>query len=197
MCACGHLSVSLFARVSACLSACVSVSSCVCVRVCMCESVSVFVFICVLCLSLGGYASSTYRSVRDRAEQHIKSQKKFKSGSMTNHDLKDLKELAVLGLGGFGRVSLVQHTSSKDIFALKAMLKSTIVEQDASKNIMNEKEVMALCGAHPFIIRLFQTFKDSKRLYFLLEFVEGGELLSRIYRGRNNGLSNATARFYR
>ena len=143
------------------------------------------------------------RTVRERALEHSKSQMLGRaetassSSSFTNHNLKDLKELAVLGLGGFGRVSLVQHSSTKDIFALKAMLKSTIVEQDAAKNIMNEKEVMALCGAHPFILRLFQTFKDSKRLYFLLEFVEGGELLSRIYRGRNNGLSNATARFYR
>ena len=36
---------------------------------------------------------------------------------------------------------------------------------------------------HPFILRLYQTFRDARKLYMLLEFVQGGELFSVVHTG--------------
>lgn len=36
---------------------------------------------------------------------------------------------------------------------------------------------------HPFLLKLYATFQDTNRLYFLTEVVEGGELWSVLYEG--------------
>lgn len=57
--------------------------------------------------------------------------------------LSDLRVIATLGVGGFGRVELVQiHADSNRSFALKQMKKSQIVETRQQQHIMSEKEIM-------------------------------------------------------
>jgi serine/threonine protein kinase len=98
----------------------------------------------------------------------------------------DLKFIAVLGSGTFGRVSLVQEYHSKKIFALKTMMKTEIVAHKQQNNVLNEKNIMAECD-HPFVLRLFQTFKDARKLYMLFEFVQGGELFAVIHTAKCDG----------
>ena len=63
------------------------------------------------------------------------------SSHVTNYAFDELKQLAVLGSGTFGRVTLVQHKKTKVTYALKAMLKSEIVAHKQQKNVMNEKKL--------------------------------------------------------
>jgi serine/threonine protein kinase len=111
------------------------------------------------------------------------------------YSIHDLKHIAVLGSGTFGRVSLVQEAYSKKIFALKAMLKTEIVAHKQQNNVLNEKNVMSVCR-HPFILQLFQTFKDVRKLYMLFEFVQGGELFAVIHTARSDGKTGHFANSY-
>ncbi|GAB9466740.1 hypothetical protein Gpo141_00004106, partial [Globisporangium polare] len=65
------------------------------------------------------------------------------------------------------------------------------------KNVMNEKNIMAQCN-HPFILKLHQTYNDWDNLYFLLDFVQGGELYSYLHCSPNSPrlLENDHARFF-
>lgn len=61
-----------------------------------------------------------------------------------NVKLSDLRILATLGVGGFGRVELVQILSNAaNSYALKKMKKAQIVETRQQQHIMSEKEIMA------------------------------------------------------
>lgn len=89
----------------------------------------------------------------------------------------DLEVLGTLGQGSFGHVVLVKHKPSGDTFARKGVSKQQIVDTHQQGHIMSEKKVMSTLQ-HPFIIRLFATYKDDDQLYFLLEPVLGGELFT-------------------
>ena len=66
------------------------------------------------------------------------------------------------------------------------MLKTEIVAHKQQSNVLNEKNIMVECD-HPFILRLFQTFKDERKLYMLFEFVQGGELFAVIHTAKSDG----------
>ncbi|CAI5721110.1 unnamed protein product [Peronospora farinosa] len=106
-----------------------------------------------------------------------------------------------LGEGNFSRIIEVKHKATGEQFALKVIEKQRIKRlRLRHRNIYNEinmeKDVLNRLR-HPNIIRLYQTFQDKTNLYFLLELLNGGELLSHLlHEGQQLGLDEDLARFY-
>jgi len=94
--------------------------------------------------------------------------------------LDSLQEVARLGSGSFGYVRMVVLENTDEVFALKSMLRADIKEQRSEQSVLDEKELMAEL-TNPFIVNLVNTYKSSRRLYMLMECVQGGELYSRIH----------------
>ena len=134
----------------------------------------------------------------DRLKKSIplKLLKKEESLLPTSLDVKllDLKHMRFLGAGAFGEVSLVQSQVNKETFALKKMGKMVISKRKLQAQVIREKKLLASCS-HPFIVRLYKSFKDSTSIYMLMEFVQGGELLSLIYR-TGKKMSDSEVSFY-
>ncbi|XP_018363747.1 PREDICTED: cGMP-dependent protein kinase 1-like isoform X2 [Trachymyrmex cornetzi] len=101
-----------------------------------------------------------------------------------NLTLIDLETRGTLGVGGFGRVELVTLRSNPNkSFALKKLKKKVMVEQQQQEHVLNEKHIMQACDS-PFICKLYQTYKDSKYVYFLMEVCLGGDVWTTLQRRR-------------
>lgn len=115
-------------------------------------------------------------------------------------DFKNLHREAIIGKGTFGRVYLVSKTEfnsedrhEKHFYALKCMSKSSIVERKNKKRVLIEKNVLQELNS-PFIIALVATYQDTNSIYFLTDFVQGGNLMS--YMIRKDVLSHSECIFF-
>jgi serine/threonine protein kinase len=90
--------------------------------------------------------------------------------------IKDFKMLKVIGKGSFGKVLLALHARSGTTYAVKIMEKDVILAQDVAGRIMSEHNVLLGNEAHPFLVGLHYSFQTSSKLYFVLDYVNGGEL---------------------
>lgn len=89
--------------------------------------------------------------------------------------LEDFKQLRSLGEGAFGEVHLVKNYFNNKQFALKSIDKSFIEKHKKEHHVYNERLILQKLDSD-LVVRLNQTFQDSKKLYFLLENVPNGEL---------------------
>ena len=107
--------------------------------------------------------------------------------------LEDFEHLKVLGKGSFGKVILVKNINNNKLYAMKILDKKFIVKKNQVSHTQTERVLLEKLK-HPFIVRLNYAFQDPKRLYFLTEFLQGGELFFHLR--KNSGYKEKAVRFY-
>jgi len=93
------------------------------------------------------------------------------------YSLADFQILRTLGTGSFGRVHLVQSKHNQRFYAVKVLKKAQVVKMKQVEHTNDERKMLGEVK-HPFLITLWGTFQDSRNLYMVMDFVEGGELFS-------------------
>ena len=94
--------------------------------------------------------------------------------------LDDYEFRRVLGVGGFGLVTLQARKSDGTLFALKKMQKALIVQEEMQKFVRQEKLFLAELSGNSFVPILDGSAVDDDCVYLMLEFLSGGDLFSLI-----------------
>jgi serine/threonine protein kinase len=87
--------------------------------------------------------------------------------------------------GCFGKLLFLFHPSSPFfcflLFISQVLKKEVVIEDDDVDCTMVERRILALAGGSPFLTNLFATFQTPDRLFFVMEFVNGGDLVSFLF----------------
>ncbi|TFK51637.1 kinase-like protein [Heliocybe sulcata] len=101
--------------------------------------------------------------------------------------------LRCVGKGAFGKVRVVQHKQTRDLYALKYINKAKCVKMKAVANIIQERRLLEEID-HPFIVNLRYAFQDDENCFFVLDLMLGGDL--RFHLERLGSLGEDTVRYY-
>ncbi|RZC63098.1 hypothetical protein C5167_024860 [Papaver somniferum] len=89
----------------------------------------------------------------------------------------------LLGCGAFAKVYHARNIQTGESVAIKAISKQKIVKSGFMPNIKREISIMRQLH-HPYIVTLFEVLATKAKIYFVMEFVKGGELFSEISKCR-------------
>eukprot|EP01105_Mastigella_eilhardi_P011631 TRINITY_DN2679_c0_g1_i3.p1 TRINITY_DN2679_c0_g1~~TRINITY_DN2679_c0_g1_i3.p1 ORF type:complete len:586 (-),score=164.42 TRINITY_DN2679_c0_g1_i3:937-2694(-) len=108
---------------------------------------------------------------------------------------KDFQRLKLLGKGDIGRVYLVRHIATGQIYAMKVLPKEEMKRKNKVKRVHTEREILHT-AKHPFVVTLYWSFQNSVCLYFVMEFCAGGEFFRALQRQPGKCLQEDHTRFY-
>ena len=97
------------------------------------------------------------------------------SGLEPEATIKDFTILSTIGEGSFGKVFLVSHNKTKSKYAIKRISKLDKNNQEGKTYFKREIEIMYKIHQNN-IVRLFNHFEDNEYCYFVMEYIENGNL---------------------
>eukprot|EP01122_Echinamoeba_exundans_P011687 TRINITY_DN4732_c0_g3_i1.p1 TRINITY_DN4732_c0_g3~~TRINITY_DN4732_c0_g3_i1.p1 ORF type:complete len:721 (+),score=136.76 TRINITY_DN4732_c0_g3_i1:2428-4590(+) len=105
------------------------------------------------------------------------------------------EKIKLIGKGGVGRVYLVRLRDTGQLFAMKVLKKTEMIQRNKVKRVLTEREILAT-ASHPFITTLYYSFQSQSRLYFIMDFCAGGEFYRTIQSQPDGCLTEDQMRFY-
>lgn len=100
-----------------------------------------------------------------------------------------------IGKGASGKVLLVTKKNDKlnSLYAMKILRKMEVYGNNQLQNIKIEKQILATSRS-PFVVSLYHSFQTPTKIYFVMEFLPGGDLFHLLRKKKTFDIS--AARFF-
>nr|AML79652.1 putative LOV domain-containing protein [Xanthocercis zambesiaca] len=109
--------------------------------------------------------------------------------------LHHFKPIRPLGCGDTGSVHLVELQGTGELYAMKAMEKSVMLNRNKVHRACVEREIISLLD-HPFLPTLYASFQTSTHVCLITDFCPGGELFALLDKQPMKIFKEDSARFY-
>ena len=118
------------------------------------------------------------QTLRRQHSSFLDLQEESAKSAATNIKFDQLTKVAIVGKGAFGSVYSVENSNRTDrYYSLKCMSKSSIIQHGHEKRVLIEKHALQATISSPFTISLLGTYQDKDSIYFLTDFIQGGNLM--------------------
>ncbi|KAM9475008.1 protein kinase C zeta type isoform 1-T1 [Clarias gariepinus] len=108
--------------------------------------------------------------------------------------LSDFDLMRVIGRGSYAKVLLVRLKKTEHVYAMKVVKKELVHDDEDIDWVQTEKHVFEQASTNPFLVGLHSCFQTESRLFLVIEYVNGGDLMFHMQRQRK--LPEEHARFY-
>uniref|UniRef100_A0A672JM92 Protein kinase C n=2 Tax=Salarias fasciatus TaxID=181472 RepID=A0A672JM92_SALFA len=108
--------------------------------------------------------------------------------------LADFELIRVIGRGSYAKVLLVRLKKDEQVYAMKVVKKELVHDDEDIDWVQTEKHVFEQASTNPFLVGLHSCFQTESRLFLVIEYVNGGDLMFHMQRQRK--LPEEHARFY-
>jgi len=103
------------------------------------------------------------------------------------------ERIQLIGRGGFGEVWLVHDKLSCELCALKVLRKADIIRSEQILNVRTERDILSF-SHNPWVVSLKCSFQDNEKLYLVLEYIPGGDLMNALI--KQSVFTEPTAKFF-
>uniref|UniRef100_A0A8C5EPE4 Protein kinase C n=1 Tax=Gouania willdenowi TaxID=441366 RepID=A0A8C5EPE4_GOUWI len=108
--------------------------------------------------------------------------------------LGDFELIRVIGRGSYAKVLLVRLKKDDHVYAMKVVKKELVHDDEDIDWVQTEKHVFEQASTNPFLVGLHSCFQTESRLFLVIDYVNGGDLMFHMQRQRK--LPEEHARFY-
>ncbi|CAL9774593.1 unnamed protein product [Musa acuminata subsp. burmannicoides] len=89
----------------------------------------------------------------------------------------------LLGKGTFAKVYYARNIRNGQSVAIKMIDKEKVIKVGLMEQVKREISVMRLVR-HPNVVRLFEVMASRTKIYFVMEYIKGGELFNKVTKGK-------------
>ncbi len=87
------------------------------------------------------------------------------------------KKIKTIGVGAFGEVALVRKIDANQLYAMKTLRKSDVLKRNQVAHVKAERDILAEAD-NEWVVKLYYSFQDVDHLYFVMDYIPGGDLMS-------------------
>lgn len=141
-------------------------------------------------MSKAGLSEAEQEQMRKMLNQKESNYNRLRRAKM---DKSMFVKIKTLGIGAFGEVCLTRKVDTSALYAMKTLRKKDVLNRNQVAHVKAERDILAEAD-NEWVVRLYYSFQDRDSLYFVMDYIPGGDMMSLLI--RMGVFPEPLARFY-